>query len=466
MKLGLLSEKEKKPRYIIVSLFGISVLILLLIISFYNNPSADDYNYSVNVRQYGFWGAQYYWYIHWCGRYFSTFILSMSPLVFGSFLGYKLMSFFIILFSLGSSYLLVNKVFHNSQTLEKLYITFLCFISLVLFMPSMPEAYYWLAAAYSYQTANILTVLLFVLIISYNEKHSILLFLLSSLIVFLIAGTNEYALILLLLVLFTLNILYFVKNRKPNIYYSTLFLIAVIGFSTVYFAPGNAYRSSFQPDKHQLLFSIRNSLHESFDVLGNWWWLGCFIALTGFMSAGKTLTDKNKSSFADIYLNPIAVMLFIFVGINIGFFSCYWSLGLYPPLRVINTIYFLFVFGSLYLGVCTAVFLKDFNIKVQSLSFFQLLIPLLLAIYLIKYPNNIKTAFHDFNSKRALKYDIELKERYKKLYTDNCRVCEIKRLENTPATLYFTDISEKTDPAMLRSYTLFFNKDSIFVEDK
>lgn len=459
-------QKEKKVRFGILIFGGVLLLLLLLFLSFYNHPSADDYNYSVNARQHGIFGAQYYWYVLWSGRYFSTLLLSLNPLVFGSFIGYKWMSFLLIIVSIISFYVLVKSLFNVSGFAEKLYLVFLSFIAYILLMPSVAEAYYWMAGAYSYQIGNILTIFLFSLIIRYNEKPTRHIFILSIITVVLLAGTNETSMFYMVLILLFLNLVKLIQHKKSDRFLFVLLTVAVVCSLIVFLAPGNALRASSHTNNHLLIFSIRSSVAETFDVIGNWWWVGAFIIFTVYNIVAGRIKNNEGNRFKVIYLNPFLVLALIFVTIAAGFFTCYWSLGLYPPLRTINTIYFYFIIGSIYAGICFAVMIDRSGIKVPDLSVFQLLIPLLLMVYVYKFPGNISTAFADIKDGVAIRYDKELKERYSELRTSDCRICPVNKLKNIPKTLYFKDITENTDQAMLKSFTAFFNKDSIFVENK
>jgi hypothetical protein len=459
-------QKEKKARYFIVAFFGFILLLLLLALAFFNHPSADDFNYSVVVRQYGFWGAQYYWYTQYCGRYFSTFLLSLNPLTVGSFMIYKLMSFVLIIISFSSFYLFVNKLFNKSKITEKLYITFFVFFSFILMMPSLTEGYYWFTGAYSYQTGNIMTLFLFALLISNNEKPSRWKFILSAIVVAFLAGTNEYSLLFLVLMLLLINIISFLRFKKVNYYYLTLFIISVIGFLVDYFAPGNTYRASFDPGKHQFLFSLKSSLIQAVDVLSHWWWIGILIIGAAFIIASGKVYEKSKSRFESIYLNPFLVLIIIFATVAAGFFPCYWSLGLYPPLRSINNIYFYFIIGSVYTGICSAIFVKNAGVKIPGLQYLQIVIPLLLIIYLFRYPNNINNAYHDLKDGVASGFNNELNERYNKMRTDECKICPVEKLKNKPKTLYFFDVADNSDYFMMESFAKYFHKDGVYLESK
>jgi len=455
---------ERIIRSSIVIIFGASLAILLLVLCFYNQPSADDFTYAVNVRHYGFFSAQWFWYVHWCGRYFSTLLLSLNPLVLGSFTGYKIMSALLIILFLVSCYFFAGMLFNKSTKVEKLYIVAFLFIAYNLLMPSIAEAWYWIAGAWSYQTGNILSMLLFVLVVKFKLKPTRKVFLLSILVVAALAGTNEFSMLFMVLMLLFITMLNLFQNKKLNTYYLVLCISAILFSSVVYFAPGNAFRASFQINKHQWFFSLQSSVMESFDVLSHWWWIGGFLILTGYFIAAEKTKLNTNCPFESIYLNPLVVILYIFFTTISGFFTCHWSLGFYPPMRTINVIYFYFILGSLYAGICMASWVHKSKIKIPKLSFVQILLPLLLMVYFGKFQNNIKTAYSDLYYGVASRYNNELSERNKKLLSTDDKNCGVSKLKNIPKTIYFKDITENNDEAAQKNYSAFFNKDSIFIQ--
>lgn len=456
-------QNEKKIRYCIVILGGVLLTILLLILSFYNQPSADDFNYSVNVRQYGLFRAQLYCYTFYNGRYFAAFLQNIDPLVQGSFLGYKLMSFILIIFSLASFYFVINTFFNRSGLLEKLYIVFLCFFSFLLLMPSVAEAYYWVSGAYTYQTGNILTLFFIGSIMLYKAKPSKKYYILSAIVLTALIGTNETSMLIIVMLILFINMLQVIRNKKVDSFFLVLLAIALVCLLVVFLAPGNTNRMS-QTNNHQFLFSLKSSISEALDVLSNWWWIGAFIIFTTYKITTDSISEKTENRFESVYLNPFLVLFLIFGTVAAGFFTCYWSLGLYPPMRMIDTIYFNFIIGSVYTGICIAVKLKKSGIKIPDIPFSQMLVPLLLMVYVYKYQNNVSTAYFDFKHGIAQKYDEELMKRYDFLYKSDCKTCEVEKIKHIPKTLYFNGLDEKTDFSMVESYSKYFGKDWIKIK--
>jgi len=254
-----------------------------------------------------------------------------------------------------------------------------------------------------------------------------------------------------------------IRYKKVDSFFLVLLALALVFSSVVFLSPGNTNRMS-QTNNHQFLFSLKSSIAEAIDVLGNWWWIGAFIIFSAFKITTDTISEKTENRFVSVYLNPFLVLLLIFGIVAAGFFTCYWSLGLYPPMRMINTIYFYFIIGSLYTGICIAVKLKKTGIKIPDIPFSQMLVPLLLMVYVYKYQNNLSTAYFDLKDGVARKYDEELMNRYNFLYTSDCKTCEVEKIVHIPKTLYFNGLDEKTDFSMVESYSKYFGKDWIKVK--
>jgi len=419
----------------------------------------------MNVSKYGFFGAQHYWYTHWSGRYFATFLLSLNPLVIGSVAGYKMMSFLLILLTVFSLYFCIDTIFYKARFLEKTYIVVLSFFAFVLLMPSVSEGFYWFSGAYTYQTANILTLLLGSFLIIYNRRQSKAIFVLAVITLIALIGTNETSMFISVLILLFISGYRIIRDKKIPVFLFVLLGVAVICSMVVYFAPGNDFRGLNHSNSHQFLFSFKNSVSETMDLISNWWWIGFFLIFSSYKIASDIIWEKKENNFERIYLNPFFVLLLLFFIIVAGFFTCFWSLGLYPPLRTLNTIYFYFIIITVYIGVCMAIKLKRAGIKIPEVPFALWLIPLFIAFYVYKYTNNVSTAFFDLKDGTAAKYNDELSARYIYLKENDCKICEIEKLKNVPATLFFSDVSMVKDTIMNEAYNAYFGKDKIIVKE-
>ena len=76
------------PRVLFVRSFTVALLVLALL-PFYGlmgfaHPAIDDYDNAATVARLGRWGAQWYWYTHWSGRFVAIgFSTAFNPLSYG-----------------------------------------------------------------------------------------------------------------------------------------------------------------------------------------------------------------------------------------------------------------------------------------------------------------------------------------------------------------------------------------------
>ena len=107
------------PRRIVLGALGFSVsgiLALLLALSLFAYPSADDFCLAVRASQLGFREAQGYWYNNWTGRFFSTAVI--SAFVAGrDIVGiYWLAAILVLLLTLASFVILVWSIAHERHS--------------------------------------------------------------------------------------------------------------------------------------------------------------------------------------------------------------------------------------------------------------------------------------------------------------------------------------------------------------
>ncbi|MEP7170222.1 MAG: hypothetical protein ABI855_12690, partial [Bacteroidota bacterium] len=199
-----------------VIIFGIITITPFVLISFFNNPAADDFCWYVKCQTLGFWKAQIDWYTMWTGRYFSCALLSLNPLGFKMFFTYKLIPFILIVTLFCSLYYLVSIVFLNLRKKKIILVTL--FIQGIFFfqMPSISEGIYWLSGSITYQLANVLSILLFCFIIKLVQTKKIEFLIKSVLLSFAVIGSNETSMLIVVFLLVSFFIFNFVNTKKIN----------------------------------------------------------------------------------------------------------------------------------------------------------------------------------------------------------------------------------------------------------
>ncbi|MDH7462390.1 hypothetical protein QEG73_13915 [Chitinophagaceae bacterium 26-R-25] len=240
------------------------LLIPLIILCFFNHPSADDYSGAAVCRDGLFFQRYLDLYLHWQGRYFSQ-ALGMS----GSFIEinynlYWLHPIVLFILTLCGIYFLLSQLlryfFKASLSISlKLLIAFLLFFLNFFVQPSMSESVYWLSSSLGYYLAFNLLLFWSGIFISYsysNGKRKSDLFFLAIL-SFAICGSNELIAIALILLCTVACLLSysFKKSVQPA---ATILLIAIVATGLEIFSPGSMSRSAFigKKDIVKIIFSF------------------------------------------------------------------------------------------------------------------------------------------------------------------------------------------------------------------
>lgn len=442
-------------------MIGIITSIPFLILCFYCNPASDDFWYNTKFLHQDYISKQISWYNEWSGRYTATLILTIREILSHNFLFYKLTSFSILSLLYLATYLLSKTLFDKLKTKDHLAITFY-FTSLYLIqMPIVSQGFYWLAGSISYLFGNILTLFFFSSYIKYTKTKKNAHLILSIIVLVLIIGTNETSMIAISLIVFTIFAYNLYVTKQTNYYYLFLFIIT-IAFSIIAIkSPGNIIRSSIYPNinKHDFGYSILRSGFKSFITITKWIPIISIFTLMFI----NYINSKNliRGSIFKVK-HPLVIFCLIGMILFTGFFPSYFSLGIAPPLRTLNTTYFLTLAGLTFISI-VIISTKKYNLNYSPF------ISLLLTIFSVGAlfsSKNIKTAYYDLISGTAANYNKDLKERYKKI--ENCHIdtCIVPDLSYKPKSLFSSEAELTPNPKDWKneSYSLFFNRKQIIIK--
>ncbi|MDA3882443.1 MAG: hypothetical protein PF481_04115 [Bacteroidales bacterium] len=215
-----------------------------IINSAYVHPAIDDYAHAYRLFNASIWETVTNIYLTWSGRYFGTLISYINPLLYSNTMLSALYSISIIALSVASIYFLLFSL--STPKLTKLQICALTSIVIVPFLTYIPDVYsyfYWFSGYITYTIAN--SALLFLIAVIYNyirKPHSfILTLLIVTALSFIIAGSNEFALIQTHSI-FILGLLS-LKNARTHPHYYIFYAVFLL-FSLIFFAaPGNYQRA-------------------------------------------------------------------------------------------------------------------------------------------------------------------------------------------------------------------------------
>ena len=227
---------------------NIVVTLYLLLLSYYNRLSNDDWTFWNALSEKGIWGFIGETYLTWQGRFSGFFLTSLDLLVYQCLGNLILPTLVLILAGTYANYLLLKFYFPNIN--KKLLIVisnFLFYISILGLLDF--TTFYWVCAS-GYIKFVVLSEFLFYFVI--KKSSNIVDYILIILLSLLIGGSAEtFTPIILLLIFVRVCYCYFksyaifIECKKELLALCVVF----IGFLFMVFAPGNAVRlSSFEHD--------------------------------------------------------------------------------------------------------------------------------------------------------------------------------------------------------------------------
>lgn len=452
---SLISKIFESGNFIII--IGILTVLPFLVISIFNNPSADDFCYNNFSRDWGYLNTQIEAYYNWTGRYFSTAIMSIRALVSGSFYLYKLIPIILLMLLFLSFYHLSSSIFNSLSRKAKYVLTFLLMILYLLQMPSTSQGFYWLPGSVTYQLSIILSVFLFSFVIKYLETLKKKYLIISMVFSFLVIGLNEISLMFVDLVLGVVFVFTLITQRKINYSLLILLIFMAICSAIVVTSPGSAARATTYPDNHQFLYSLLKTIKATKRHLGDWLPTIIVSFLVFFDYFNKNITIETPKLFKVNLLIP-SVIVFSFL--VIGVFPVYYSLK-WVPLRTVNVIYFFFLLGLIYLAFVFYFKLKSKHKDFLIFSKWTKIFLFVLIFIRLGGNNNVRTAYSDLLSGNAYKYDEAIKKRYQILLNSEEQKLSVPELTNLPKTIFFEDIKNSPKHWINQCYSSYFNIEEI-----
>lgn len=468
-----MSNKFFRERIYFSFLF-IFTIAPFIVISFYNHPSADDFCFSNVAMEMGFWDAQAKWYNDWTGRYFSTALLSIGPVVNKSVLQYKILPIIIMAILFFSIVTLIRQI---SPSLSAKFCLMGACIILLLYLagaPSIVEGFYWMPGYVTYQYGNIATFfLLAVMTRLYRAKENrskIWLFLLSTSLVLAIVGSNETIMLILLAILLFINIYIVCVRKQMQKWFLALLAIAVLASAFVVLAPGNTVRLGIEnsPLKgYNFFVSIYMSLYDAAYHLASWLSQGTLILFTlFFIPVAANFSKKNSHGHRMLYIHPLIGVSLFLVLISISYFPAYWSLGHTPPPRTQNVTYLMFVVGWFYVNyLCVTYYIKTTKKPVFALPLYSKIFICILIFFSLVDEGNIKKAYADLLTGRAYKYDQELKRRHELILASKEKTLVLPTIKAIPETIYFRDITSNKSHWRNACYSGYIDKEAVVIRN-
>jgi hypothetical protein len=353
----------------------------------------------------------------------------------------------------------------------------LCFVCVYLLgMMSPASGLYWMAGAFTYQTANVLFLVTLGLMLRLRDRQKSsskysMLFSVLLLVLVIAIGANETAMLAIIGAVL-LGVLVHIRSGRAILWpWMAMLAVSLLCFDVVYFSPGNAIRAAEFTLRHDLSRSISGSLSVGINIL--WIWISNPVLIVSSMLAPFAvirLMQQSGRSFAVSGRLVAALLLCTFAMPVVLQFPAWWAMGGWPPARTVDAIYFLFLLSwfmtlgavtirYLYAGKSSAMmqpYHPYFAVAVLALSALFSLVGIESKAYRLAKTDLFRLAppYHDYLAKRY-------EEIEQSLANDQRYLVVADYQQQYPRTIFFNDIMN--DPEHWRNicYADYFGLEKI-----
>jgi hypothetical protein len=461
----------------IFTVFLVLCIIPFFINSIYNHPIGDDYWQADLYRRLGWIECQKTFYYSYNGRYTAIFIETvLNPLSYGNYWLFKVIPPLLFLFLFYTLHSFIMTI--GAGLVKRKQSLFAALLLLVLYlfrMNSVGNGFYNFVDSMTYTLATAFSLLVLTMLINFTRTAStarrIMLFSMSSVLIFAITSLNEVS----LLIFFLLVCIFILVSvlRKDTVYklWLAVLVVTVIGMYLSLSAPGNFNRMGGEAHNPQLVKVIFSCVLTTIQYLLLWIGRTPLLLVTVLFIPVAAVLSRNIPLLRNhFYIHPLLALLFFFGILSVSFFPHYWALGAPPPARYINNIYIFFLAGWFVWVQCMVSFAQaklawtPFPVPAYGRG----ILVFSICILLIMGEGNILESFKDISRGRI--YDRDMKLRYATIHETKSKglgYCEVPPLTQYPETIYppFTEISVDPHHFKNSSYASYFDLDSIKVID-
>ena len=496
-------KKIKSENLFLFGIIAVSIALLLplVVLSFYNHPSADDFSYSLDTHK--VWLATHsitalikqafntsigYWHT-WQGLYFSAFMLSLQPGLFGESC-YALASIFIIFCLCGASIFFCYYMLHKKLDFSKLEATafgFLLSMLCIQWMPSAVQGIYWFNGAGNYTFFFAVLLILAVCLVSIGTNKTsgtkicsaklCLKIVLASIVAFVLSGGNHVTAFIGFLMVLGVVIYGFIA--KKNLFFKgnliPLFFSAA-GLALNFLSPGTKVRQSmFQ--KSGFAKTIVLATFRGFENKSNWMniaiLLSIFLMLPFLYRGAARLVESKKCKFD----KPLLVLILGAAWPCLMFCPPIYALGHEGDGRLLNVIYFSIVFIS-FIEVFYVCGWLSSKFKAELTCIFETLKPknklflsiFVLFIFMTFFCSSARSSY-GFQAAaiiangRAAQFDREAKNRTRLSLESKGQDLTVEPFSVKPSLLFLQDLIDDPNEWPNNDYARFYGLKSVKISN-
>ncbi len=464
------SENVKNRMSKMIVIFGIMALIPIMLISFYNHPSADDYNYSevyvahavqtgegvVGVLGAAFKTMEYFQNV-WQGTYSAAFLNSVQPGIWGSQEEFYALTAYILLGSiLLGVYCLTKQLFNATghSTKYTFTISFLITLTIVEGFPVPVQGLFWYCGAMTYIFFWALMLVQTALFLSYNcsPKKKVVKILFGIWNAFFIAGGNHITSFTTILIGVGFVIFSIIcKKYKNTVVYFLWTFVSIMGFIIVMAAPGTAIRAGVL-ERQSVIKTLIVSVYTTVVDFVHYTNLPlvCLLLIILLLTSKKFINENNLRYFKFRYSLLMTILSFGLYCVSV----CvpFYAMGFAGAGRVDNMRYALFVVLTVinyyYFTFCIAAYIHtnellksaldnlknviEKGISLKCIHVFVYAFTILATVCILLFNGRVSISINCFTeliSGEAQKYD-EIRDQHSGT--------DVNNIEYTPDMIYYS----------------------------
>lgn len=489
------SKSYQKIYYIMIIAVVMISFIPLIAISFYDCPSADDFDYAITtVKTWNmthsivevlkaavqtsvkFWNT-------WQGLYVSAFLLSLQPAIFGG-KWYALTGIIMLGLIIGStvffsSYILKRLL--KRSALESITIGMVMSFLMIQYMPSGVEGLYWFNGAINYGFFFAVLLIHICLLIELQREHSgikeAILFLAGILGAFLLEGGNHVTALMGVVCAAAAAVIFSRKNKRKTIENISLFCIS-LGFLFLNISsPGTAVRAAAVEmnleEKLGVLQTIFRAMWESLRNVEDWFGFKEIALLVLVLPILTDVTAYIRKELKFKFRYPLAVITVSVAWLAVMYCPPFYALGVCGPDRLLNIVYYCFIILLFINAAYIIGWLQNFiseesiiKIQISNWKFVQTVAILSFALFFSSVKNTwafeaLKEIYHG----EAKAYSEQYFEREAMLLDSAGEDVTVLSFRVKPKLLFFDDITDNTDDWRNEGISNYYGLKSIVLEE-
>src|SRR5262249_28332223 len=310
-------------------------------------PTADDFDFAVNMRLEGYWSAYYNQFVGWSGRFASNLIALANPMATGSVTFYRAVVAILLVLPLPAIYVFIRAVAVGAFDRRTSVLCALGWFGVFLVgQPALGETGYWYTGAVIYALSCVLLLLQAAAFVrACSDAEARFAGAAAVALIAIVVGMNEIAMLIAVAGYATLTAIAVRRGERRLLVLSLRCLVAAtLAAAVVLLSPGHAIRTALYPARHQLAHAAAMTLVQTLRFAAAWATGGALLIATFlFLPLAHRIAARAPSwrRLTTVEVGLLVVAPFALIPLSI--FPPYWATGILGQHRTVTVAYAAFL---------------------------------------------------------------------------------------------------------------------------